>query len=98
MQHLSALVPSARYLIAPFLPPVSAAFADLWYNVGLPSIRLAGAFAGLDHTRCADSHEDRTFAQCADDAIQFERHFAEPADVWSNATSAVAPGISAGGS
>jgi hypothetical protein len=46
----------------------------------------------LHHARCADSHEDRAFAQCAEDAIQLERRFAEPADVRSNATSAVAPG------
>jgi len=46
----------------------------------------------LDHARCAHSHEDRAFVQCVEDAIQLERHFAEPADVRSNATSAVAPG------
>src|ERR1700757_668448 len=44
----------------------------------------------LDHSRCADSHEDRAFVQFAGDAIQLERHFAKPADVRSNATSAVA--------
>jgi hypothetical protein len=32
------------------------------------------------------------FVQSAEDAIQVERHFAEPADVRSNATSAFAPG------
>jgi hypothetical protein len=44
----------------------------------------------LDHARRAYGHEDRAFAQCAEDAIQVERHFAEPADMRSNATSALA--------
>jgi hypothetical protein len=46
----------------------------------------------LDHARRAYSHEDRAFVECARDAIQLERHFAKPADVRSNATSAVAAG------
>ena len=46
----------------------------------------------LDHSRCADSHEDRAFIQNAEDAIQLERHFAEPADMWANPTAAFAPG------
>lgn len=46
----------------------------------------------LDHSRCTDSHEDRAFVQCAEDAIQLERHFAEPTDVWANPTAAFAPG------
>jgi hypothetical protein len=46
----------------------------------------------LDHTRLARRNEDRAFVQSGEDAIQVERHFAEPADVRSNATSAVAPG------
>jgi len=45
----------------------------------------------LDHARRSDSHEDRAFAQCAEDAIQVERHFAEPTDVWANPSAAAAP-------
>ena len=46
----------------------------------------------LHHARCADSHEDRAFVQSGEDAIQVERHFAEPADVRTNPAAAVAPG------
>jgi hypothetical protein len=46
----------------------------------------------LNYARCADSHEDRAFVQSAEDAIQLERHFAEPADVRANPSPAVAPG------
>src|ERR1039458_3540204 len=46
----------------------------------------------LNDTRRARRNEDRAFVQSGEDAIQVERQFAEPADVRSNATSAVAPG------
>ena len=46
----------------------------------------------LHNARCSDSHEYRAFIECVEDAIQFERQFAEPADVRSNPTPAVAPG------
>ena len=46
----------------------------------------------LDHARRAHSHEDGAFIEGMEDAIQLERHLAEPADVRANPTSAVAPG------
>ena len=47
---------------------------------------------GFDRTRRARRNEDRAFVQSGEDAIQVERHFAEPADVRSNPTAALAPG------
>jgi len=47
---------------------------------------------GFDHPRRAHGYEDRAFVECAEDSIQLERHFAKPADVRSNSTSAVAAG------
>src|SRR5262245_47115904 len=44
----------------------------------------------LDHARRADGHEHRAFVQGAEDAIQFERHLAKPADVWANSAAAFA--------
>jgi len=52
----------------------------------------AKARGWLDHARCTHSHEDGAFVYCAEDAIQFERHFAEPADVRANPSSALAAG------
>jgi hypothetical protein len=46
----------------------------------------------LHNARCADSHEDRAFVQRVEDAIQVERHFAEPTDVRANPSSALASG------
>jgi len=46
----------------------------------------------LHDSRCAHSHEDGAFVECTEDAIQFERHFAEPADVRANPSAALAPG------
>ena len=48
----------------------------------------------FDHPRRAHSHEDRAFAQCVEDAIQLERHLAEPADVGANPSAAIASGRS----
>ena len=45
----------------------------------------------LDHARRAHSHEDRAFIEGTEDAIQLERHLAEPTDVRANPTAAVAP-------
>jgi hypothetical protein len=45
------------------------------------------------HSRSPDSHEDRAFVQSAKDAIQFEGHFAEPADVRPNPTAALTSGM-----
>jgi transposase-like protein len=44
----------------------------------------------LDHTRRARRNEDRAFVQSAEDAIQLERHLAEPADVRAISTAAQA--------
>jgi hypothetical protein len=46
----------------------------------------------LHHSRRSDRHEHRAFIQCAEDAIQLERHFAEPANVRANPSAALAPG------
>jgi len=46
----------------------------------------------LHNSRCSDSHEDRAFIQYAEDAIQLEWHFAEPADMRANPAAAIAPG------
>src|ERR1700745_2753048 len=49
------------------------------------------AGGGLDHARRTDRHEDRAFAQCVEDALQLERHFAKPTDVRANPAPAFAP-------
>src|ERR1700722_1636347 len=46
----------------------------------------------LHNARCPDSHEERAFIQFVEDAIQLERHFAEPTDVRANPSAAFAPG------
>jgi len=46
----------------------------------------------LDNARRAHSHEHGAFVQSAEDAIQLERYFAKPADVWANPAAAVALG------
>jgi hypothetical protein len=46
----------------------------------------------LDHARRAHSHEHSAFVQSAEDAIQLERYFAKPADVWTNPAAALALG------
>src|ERR1700757_338651 len=43
----------------------------------------------LDHARRAHSHQDRAFIEGTEDAIQLERHLAEPADVRSNPAAAL---------
>jgi len=50
------------------------------------------AGSGLDHARRSYRHKECALIQCAIDSIQFERHFAEPADVGTNPTAASAPG------
>jgi hypothetical protein len=47
---------------------------------------------GLDHTRRARCNEDSAFIEGTEDAIQLERHLAEPADVRSNPAAALALG------
>jgi hypothetical protein len=44
------------------------------------------------------SHEQRALVQCLIDVMQFEWHFAEPADVLADSTAAFASGSSVGGS
>jgi hypothetical protein len=45
----------------------------------------------FDHARRAHSHKDRAFIEGTEDAIQLERHFAKPANVRSNPSTALAP-------
>jgi len=47
---------------------------------------------GFDHARRAHGDEILTFVQRTEDAIQFERNLAKPADVRANPTATLAPG------
>ena len=50
------------------------------------------AGSGFHYARGSDSHKSRTFIQCGENPVQFERHFAKPADVRANPSAALAPG------
>ena len=45
---------------------------------------------GLDHARGSNRHENRAFVECAENPVQFERHFAEPANMRSDSAAAFA--------
>src|SRR6266576_3261579 len=62
--------------------PVSCPTSNVSYETG----------SGFHHARGSNGHENRAFIQCAENPIQFERRFAEPADVGANPSAAFAPG------